>query len=46
MVNRFKYLMKANELLLDREADTEEVEAEYAVEIMNALKSYPKLKKR
>ncbi len=45
LVNRFKYLMKANELLLDREADTEEIEAEYAVEIMNALKSYPKLKK-
>ena len=45
IVNRFKYLLTANKILLDKEEDLEEIESEYAVEIFNILKHYPKLEK-
>ncbi len=45
IVNKFKYLMAANELLLRNEAKIEEVESEYATEILSMLAHYPKLKK-
>ncbi len=44
LVNRFKYLMLANTALLNKEAEIEEIEAEYAVNVINSLKNYPKLK--
>ena len=44
VVNRFKYLMVANKLLLKNEKELEEIEAEYANRIFNILEGYPKLK--
>ncbi len=43
LVNRYKYLMLANTSLLDSEEEIEEVEAEYAFNMMQYLKAYPKL---
>ena len=45
IVNRFKYLLVANSLLLDKENDLEEMEAEYANQILNLLKRYPEFEK-
>ena len=45
IVNRFKYLLKANTVLLEKEEALEEVEAEYANEIFAILNHYPKLQK-
>lgn len=45
IVNRFKYLMKANQILLQKENQMEEIEANYAVEMLRVLSSYPELKK-
>lgn len=43
LVNRFKYLMKANELLLNTEENIEQVEIVYCSEMLNVLTHYPKL---
>lgn len=43
IVNRFKYLLKANTKFLEREAELEEIEAEYANNVFDILKRYPKL---
>ncbi|MBQ8615722.1 MAG: hypothetical protein IJ415_04075, partial [Clostridia bacterium] len=43
IVNRFKYLLNANKVLLEKEEKIEEVEASYANEIFEILKHYPKL---
>ncbi len=45
IVNRFKYLLAANEILLKNEHEIEEIEAEYANTILEILEHYPKLKK-
>ncbi len=45
IVNRFKYLIKANTLLIEKEDDLEEIEAEYANRIMDLLVQFPNLKK-
>ena len=44
LVNRFKYLMQANNILLQNENALEEAETNYAVNMFNILKGYPKLK--
>lgn len=44
LVNRFKYLMQANNILLQNENALEEAETNYAVNMLNILKGYPKLK--
>lgn len=43
IVNRFKYLLKANQELLEKEVDLEEIEASYSNEILDILRRYPKL---
>lgn len=45
IVNRFKYLMKANQILLQKEAKLEELEADYAVQMLNLVAKFPELKK-
>lgn len=45
LVNRFKYLMKANQILLEREGDIEAIETKYAMETLNLVGRFPKLKK-
>lgn len=44
LVNRFKYLMQANSILLQNENALEEAETNYAINMLNILKGYPKLK--
>ena len=44
IVSRFKYLMEANSVLLEKEEELEEIEAEYTLDIMEILKRYPVLK--
>lgn len=44
IVNRFKYLMEANKILLQKEEQIEEIESLYANRILDILKHYPKLK--
>lgn len=44
LVNRFKYLMQANNILLQNENALEEAETNFAVNMLNILKGYPKLK--
>ena len=44
LVNRFKYLMQANNILLQNENALEEAETNYAINMLNILKGYPKLK--
>ncbi len=41
---RFKYLIKANEILLNQEEKLEEVEAEYSINLLSIIDHYPKLK--
>lgn len=43
IVNRFKYLLHANKILLDKEEAIEEAESSYTNEIFEILKRYPKL---
>lgn len=43
IVNRFKYLLQANKVMLQKEEEMEEVEAGYANDILDILKHYPKL---
>lgn len=44
IVNRFKYNLKANALLLEKHKELEEIEAEYFLDIFEILKDYPELK--
>ncbi len=43
IVNRFKYLLHTNKILIDKEEEIEEIEASYTNEIYDILKRYPKL---
>ena len=43
IVNRFKYLLHANTILLNKESQIEEIESSYANEIFEIIKNYPKL---
>lgn len=45
IINRFKYLMKANQILLKNESVLEDIEAEYAVNMLGLISKYPELKK-
>ena len=45
LINRFKYLIKSNEILLKNEEKLEEIEAEYSVNLLNLINHYPTLKK-
>ena len=45
ILNRFKYLLEANKILLEKEEKLEEVEASYSNELLDILKHYPKLEK-
>ena len=42
IVNRFKYLLEANKILLDKEEELEEIEAGYTNNVFEILKRYPK----
>ncbi len=44
IVNRFKYLMMANEALLNHEEDLEEIESNYSLDMLELISRYPKLK--
>ena len=44
VVNRYKYLLAANTVLLQKEEKLEEIEAKYSNRIMAILAKYPKLK--
>ena len=44
LVSRFKYLIKANAILLKSEEKLEEIEAEYSVNLLSIIDHYPKLK--
>ena len=46
IVNRFKYLMTANKILLENESRLEAIESNYANRILDILKAYPKLKEK
>ena len=46
IVNRFKYNMEAKSILLDKEKELEEIEAEYALDLFEILSGYPELKKK
>jgi len=43
IVNRFKYLLQTNKILLETEEKTEEIEAGYSNQIFEILSHYPKL---
>lgn len=45
IVNRFKYLMKANQIMLENEDKIEEIESNYAVQMIELIARYPALKK-
>ncbi|MBR2969778.1 MAG: hypothetical protein IKC49_01850 [Clostridia bacterium] len=45
ITKRFKYLLKANSILIDKEKELEEIEAEYGNRILELLDIYPELKK-
>ena len=44
IVNRFKYLIKANQILLEKEDEIEAVEAEYMIGMLDLVARFPKLK--
>ncbi len=44
IVNRYKYLLYANQLMLEKESELEEIEAEYSLGMLEVLNHYPKLK--
>lgn len=44
IVNRFKYLLAANAVLLEQESAIEDVESERAVRMIEVISHYPKLK--
>ncbi|MBR4998372.1 MAG: hypothetical protein IKY10_00690, partial [Clostridia bacterium] len=43
IVNRFKYLLHANTVLLNKESQIEEIESGYANEMFDVINHYPKL---
>lgn len=45
IVNRFKYILKANAIMLDKEQELEEVEAEYSNKVLKLLDQFPQFKK-
>lgn len=45
IVNRFKYLLQANKVLLEEENNIEETEIEHTNQLFEILEHYPKLKK-
>lgn len=45
IVNRFKYLLQANKILLDKEEEIEAIEIEYSLAMFDILSHYPKLEK-
>lgn len=45
IVNRFKYLLNANKILLEKEIEIEEVESSYTNEMLEIITRYPKLYK-
>lgn len=45
IVNRFKYNLEAKTILLEKEAELEEIEAEYFLDLFSILEEYPELKK-
>ncbi len=45
IVNRFKYLLQANKILLEKEEEIEAIEIEYALSMFEILSHYPKLEK-
>lgn len=46
IVNRFKYLLKSNKILLAKETELEQVEREYTFNILDILKRYPEFEKK
>ena len=44
LVNRYKYLLAANKILLDKEEQLEDIEAEYTIGVIEILSRYPALK--
>lgn len=44
IVNRFKYNLKANTILLEKQEELEEIEAEYTLDVFAILNDYPELK--
>jgi len=45
IVNRFKYLLNANKIFIEKEEELEQIEANYSNEVLEILKRYPKLEK-
>jgi len=45
IVNRFKYLLVTNRLLLEKEGELEEFEAEYANQVFDLIKRFPEFEK-
>ena len=45
IINRFKYILKANAIMLDKEHELEEIEAEYSNKVLKLLDQFPQLKK-
>lgn len=45
IVNRFKYLLKSNRIMLEKQDEIENIEADYSMQIFEILKRYPKLEK-
>lgn len=45
LVNRFKYLLKANTIMLEKESQIEDIESSYSNSILEILNHYPTLKK-
>ena len=46
IVNRFKYLLNSNKILLEKEEEIEEIESGYINEMFAVLSHYPKLKEQ
>lgn len=44
LVDRYKYLLAANKILLDKEEQLEDIEAEYTIGLIEILSRYPALK--
>lgn len=43
LVNRFKYLMKANQILLEKESQIEVIETNYIIDTLDLIARYPNL---
>lgn len=44
ITGRFDYLMRANKVLLDKEKELEEIEAEYALAVLGSMEVYPEFR--